>query len=292
MFETLGVRRGQRDAVMKARVVVVATTLALYVAILGAAPVLDRLTLFPSTRPIDARMATRRTLALEGGELEIWSALSRRAHDSGNPQLFVLRFYGNADRAERWAALEAGMFGDRSVEIWGVNYPGFGGSTGPARLARSGPAALAAFDAIKTKAGTRPVVIFGTSMGTTAALHVSAQREVDGLILQNPPALREMILRQFGWWNLWLLAGPLSLKVPAALDSIANAKASHAPAVFLLAEKDEVVAPKFQKLVTEAYSGEKRIISLPGATHNASIELADLARLHTGLDWLISARAN
>jgi hypothetical protein len=29
-----------------------------------------------------------------------------------------------------------------------------------------------------------------------------------------------MILRRFGWWDLWLLAGPVALQIPKDLDSI------------------------------------------------------------------------
>ena len=67
-----------------------------------------------------------------------------------------MRFYGNADRADRWVAEEAEMWNSRAVEVWGMNYPGFGGSSGPARLARLGPAALAAFDALKQIAEIAP----------------------------------------------------------------------------------------------------------------------------------------
>jgi hypothetical protein len=110
------------------------------------------------------------------------------------------------------------------------------------------------------------------------------------LILHNPPAIRQMILRQFGWWNLWLLAGPLSRKVPAELDSVTNAKATHAPAIFLLAENDEVVAPRFQMLVVNAYAGEKRVIPLPAANHNSPIDAEGLRGFHEALDWLMPAR--
>ena len=184
-------------------------------------------------------------------------------------------------------AAEAEMWNDRSVEIWGMNYPGYGGSTGPARLARIGPAAVAAFDAMKENAGDRPIVPFGASIGTTAALHIAAQRPVTGLILHNPPALRPMILRHFGWWNLWLLAGPVALQIPRDLDNIANGKRAHAPAIFLLADEDEVVAPRFQKLVVDAYAGEKRVIPLRGAHHNTPIEGAAVADLYQTLDWLL-----
>jgi len=227
---------------------------------------------------------------LDRGELEIWTAQSRRAQQQGGADVFVLRFYGNADRADRWAAAEAEMWNDRAVEIWGVNYPGFGGSTGPARLAQIGPTALAAFDELKNYAGDRPIVPFGASIGATAALHVAASRPagIAGLILHNPPPLREMILRQFGWWNLWLLAGPVALQIPRDLDSIENARAIHAPAIFLLAERDEVVAPRFHRLVVNAYGGEKRVIALHGAYHNDPIEGTALADLNDGLGWLLA----
>src|SRR5882762_6792599 len=153
----------------------------------------DHLILFPTRAPIDAGSAIRKMLSFQNGELEVWTAKSHRAQQQGRADTFILRFYGNADRADRWAAAEAKMWSDRAVEIWGMNYPGFGGSTGPARLSRIGPAALATFDELKRHAADRPIVAFGASIGATAALHVAAQRPVAGLILHNPAPLREII---------------------------------------------------------------------------------------------------
>jgi pimeloyl-ACP methyl ester carboxylesterase len=248
----------------------------------------DHLILFPTKTPIDAGPAVRRTIPFQNGDLEIWTARSRRAQQQGRADVFVLRFYGNADRADRWAALEAEMWNDRAVEIWGMNYPGFGGSTGPARLSKIGPAAIAAFDALRRHAADRPIVAYGASIGATAALHVAAQRPIAGLILHNPVPLREIILHQFGWWNLWLLAGPVALQIPRDLDSLANARASRSPAIFLLAQKDEIVAPRFHRLVVDAYAGEKRLIALHGAYHNDPIEGAALADLNDALGWLLT----
>jgi uncharacterized protein len=250
----------------------------------------DHLILFPTTAPIDAGGAVRKTVPFENGDLEIWTAQSKRTRQHGRADVFMLRFYGNADRADRWPAVEANMWKDRAVEIWGMNYPGFGESTGPARLARLGPAAVAAFDALRREAADRPIVAFGTSIGVTAALHIAASKpaEIAGLILQNPPPLREVILRQFGWWNLWLLAGPIALQIPRNLDCVANARASRIPAIFLLAERDEIVAPRFHRLVIQAYAGEKRVIELRGAHHNDPIEGRALADLNDALDWMLN----
>src|SRR6266536_6167225 len=184
----------------------------------------DHLILFPTKAPIETGGAVRKMLPFQNGELEVWTAVSQRSHQQGGPDIYVLRFYGNADRADRWVANEVEEWNDRAVEIWGMNYPGFGGSTGPARLARIGPAAVAAFDVLRREAADAPIIAYGASIGATAALHVAASRPagIAGLILHNPPPLREMILRQFGWWNLWLLAGPVALQIPRDLDSIEN----------------------------------------------------------------------
>jgi pimeloyl-ACP methyl ester carboxylesterase len=270
----------------------IALAIAAYFILIFFAHLPDHLILFPTKAPIDAGGAVRKTIPFQNGELELWMALSHLAQQNGRVDTYVLRFYGNADRAEYWVAEEAEAWNDRAVEVWGMNYPGFGGSTGPARLARIGPAAVTAFDELKRHTTEQPIVLFGASLGTAAALHVAAHRPVAGLILQNPPPLRQMILRQFGWWNLWLLAGPLSLQIPRDLDSIANARSIRAPAIFLLAEKDEVVAPRYHRLVVDAYAGEKRVISLPGAHHNTAIEDAGLVEFYNALDWLLPKTTN
>src|SRR5207302_6247264 len=148
----------------------------------------DHLILFPTRAPIDAGGTVRKAIPFQNGELELWTAISRRAQQNGRVDTYVLRFYGNADRAERWVAAEAEEWNNRAVEIWGMNYPGFGGSTGPARLSKIGPAALAAFDELKRHARDRPIVPFGASIGATAALHVAASRPagIAGLILHIP----------------------------------------------------------------------------------------------------------
>ena len=252
----------------------------------------DHLILFPTKAPIDAGEAARKMVPFQNGELEVWTAKSYRAKQQASADIYVLRFYGNADRADRWVAAEAEEWNGRAVEIWGMNYPGFGRSTGPARLSRIGPAAVTAFDELKGHADGRPIVLYGASLGSAAALHVARQRPVAGLILHNPLPLRQMILRRFGWWNLWLFAGPIALQIPRDLDSISNAKAIQTPAIFLLAEKDEIVPPRYHRLVVDAYAGQKRVVTLRDAYHNTPVEGAGLAELNHALDWLLPKTKN
>src|SRR5436190_7897151 len=274
----------------KTRIVLAIVAAYLILILFGHLP--DHLILFPTKAPIDAGEAARKMVPFQNDELEVWTAKSYRAKQQAGADVYVLRFYGNADRADRWVAAEAEEWNGRAVEIWGMNYPGFGRSTGPARLSRIGPAAIAAFDELKRHAAGRPIVVYGASLGSAAALHVARQRPVAGLILHNPLPLRQMILRRFGWWNLWLFAGPIALQIPRELDSISNAKAIQTPAIFLLAEKDEIVPPRYHRLVVDAYAGQKRVVTLRDAYHNTPVEGAGLADLYRALDWLLPKTKN
>src|SRR4051794_38764191 len=93
----------------------------------------DKLLLHPSTYPADAGTARRQTVDLGDGRVaECWVKGSPGALRAGRAAAYSVEFTGNATRAEWVAANNALRWGDRPVEVWTVNYPGFGGSTGPA----------------------------------------------------------------------------------------------------------------------------------------------------------------
>ncbi len=254
------------------------TALAIVAASLGAvlaggacgacAPVTSRVLLYPSRDEVDLGGAERVMIAHETGAIETIRAKSPGATREA-ARAIVLRFYGNADRADRWPSGEAAGFGAWPVEVWGVNYPGFGRSEGSTSLAGVARAADVAF-AEAAKRGL-PIFAMGTSMGTTAALHLASapdHAKLRGLFLQNPPPLAQLIRGRFGWWNLWLLAGPISWGVPSSLDSLANARRASVPLVMLSSERDEVVPFPYQTEVYDAYAGAKARIVVPGIGHN------------------------
>ncbi len=110
-----------------------------------------------------------------------------------------------------------------------------------------------------------------------------------GLVLQNPPALRNLILTRFGWWNLWLLATPIALQIPSDLDSPTNAAKVTAPAIFVLADADTLVVPANSLKTVNAYAGPKRIIHYAGG-HNHGVSGASERELDAGFDWLLAPR--
>lgn len=283
--------RFQRLLPSRRRAAVLLVALAAYALLMTFGGCADRIILFPSTQPIPLPGITRvEVRPVDGPVVEVWTARSPGvATNGGEPLAYCLEFVGNASRGEPMAAYTAQEWGGRPVEVWGVNYPGYGGSPGPARLATIPPAALAAYDALAARANGKPIFLIGQSLGSAAALHVAANRPCAGLVLTNPPPLRNMILSRFGWWNLWLLAGPVALAVPGELDSIANARKTTAPAIFILAGKDSVVPPKYQAKVFDAYAGEKRAIRIAEADHNDPLDGADAEAFDAALDWIWGA---
>lgn len=247
----------------------------------------DRFVLFPSRDPIDARSAIRKTIPFQDGSLEAWIARSPGANGR-QPQAYVVAFLGNAARAE-FVAWDVSDWREKPVEAWTINYPGYGGSTGPARLSCMPDVALAAYDAVAKEAGNRPVYVTGTSLGSALALYVAANRPVAGLIVRTPSPLRDVIIGEHGWWNLWLLATPVAYGVPSQLDAMDNARKCSAPAVFLVADNDEVVPYRYQQRIADVYGGAKQTVVMKGYQHNDPLEGTAREQYQTSLDWLWDA---
>jgi hypothetical protein len=238
--------------------------LAFAVSVLCAGCIADFVLLWPPHR--DATSPTGRLLVDEGGAIEVFVTPSAGAE----PDAFVLAMFGNGELADAPAAELAAILAEHGMhaEVWGVNYPGYGRSDGRASLDGVARSARRAYAEVARRAAGKPIIAYGSSMGTTAALHLAAHVRLAGVVLKNPPPLPELVLRRHGWWNLFLLAVPVALQIPDDLDSIPNAARSTAPAIFLSASDDEVVPVAYQERVMDAYAGPWRQFRLAGASHN------------------------
>jgi hypothetical protein len=266
--------------------------LGVYLLVVSCASPADHLILFPSTRPIDAGPAVQRDVDCNGLKIDVWTAQSPAVSKYTAPAGFVLEFTGNATRAEQIAQYVADRWKHQSIEAWVMNYPGYGQSEGGAKLKLIAPAALATYDALAKIADGRPIFLEANSLGTAAALCVAARRPIAGLVLQNPPPLQRLLVQHDGWWNLWLVAGPVALQIPSDLNSLTNGPKCRAPAVFLTADHDTLVPPYYHRLVIDAYAGPKRVITMTGKTHWDSVTGDDASRLDADIAWLWSRQAS
>src|SRR5688572_11082200 len=120
----------------------------------------DSFLLHPSRAPADAGRAAPLMIEVDGRKVEVFTARSPAALDR-EPEAFVLEFCGNATRAEHITQFVADRWKDHPVEVWVMNYPGFGKSEGAAKLAAIPRAAMATYDALKLRAGERPIFLAG-----------------------------------------------------------------------------------------------------------------------------------
>ena len=261
------------------------------VVLLGCGGCADSWLLYPSTQPIDAAGAARRIFMYNARRIEVFIARSPGVKSGMKPEAYSLEFTGNSTRAEQVANQSARMWAARPVEVWVMNYPGFGKSDGPASLGLIPQASLATYDLLRQGSDGKPIILKGYSMGTMAALCVAARRPCAGIILQSPPPLQQEIIQEYGWWNLWVVASITVLEIPEELNSLTNAVKIGAPTIFNIAGRDALVPPEYQLMVAEKYAGPKLCRIRSGAAHNTFI-LPDERELQRDLDWLWANATN
>lgn len=245
----------------------------------------DRFVLRPTTDPVESNGKDRREVPSHDGFAEVW--ISHYGIASGqSAELMVLKFSGAGGRAERAGGHPVDVWSDIAAEVWAVNPPGYGRSPGPATLRRCARAARTVFDVFRAEARGRPILLVGNSLGAAVVLYLAARFPVAGVLVRNPPPLRELIVWRHGWWNLWLPAAWVARGVPEELDSIQNARRASAPALFVVSEADEVVPRSFQARILRAYSGENRVFEIPRARHHTPIERPHYAAYFRQLCWL------
>lgn len=249
----------------------------------------DRIILEPSRHGIDVPHKQRKLVPNAEGQLELWVHQAGALREGSDPDLYVLKFPGTASRAENSTGLVESCWPELCVEIWAVNPPGYGGSSGRPSLQHIPSMASRALDALKAHAAERPLLIAGGSLGCVSALYLAANERVDGLLLQNPPALRETIDAQTGWWHFTWARAVIARQIPVVLDSVRNAAKAHVPAVFLVAEQDRIVPAPVQQQIIRAYKGPKKVLSRPGADHDTPLDASDLQQLRSLASWLNEA---
>jgi pimeloyl-ACP methyl ester carboxylesterase len=168
--------------------------------------------------------------------------------------IVFLATFGTGSRAEGAENLAMRCWEDRDVVLWSVNPPGYGNSGGRASLRNISTMATATAERIRDAAGERPVTAEGFSLGCVAALFLSAQGHVAGLILRNPPPLREVARHRTGWWGLGLLPALIAAGIPETADSVSNAAACRVPALFFTALRDQVVPANCQQLILDGWA--------------------------------------
>jgi fermentation-respiration switch protein FrsA (DUF1100 family) len=183
------------------------------------------------------------------------------------PSAALLWFYGNGETiAAIWPIIRD--FRPPHAGLLVVDYPGYGASGGKASEAGMYEAADLAYDALRNRADVDPrrIYVYGRSLGTAAATHLAATREVAGLILESPyTSAKGMAARHYR-------IVPTAL-VRLKLDNIGRMPRIHCRTLIFHGTADMLVPMPMGRDVAAAAGGPVEFVMIEGAGHNDTYDM-------------------
>ncbi len=170
----------------------------------------------------------------------------------------VLYFHGNMNNLERYAPM-APLFTSRGYEVWMIDYPGFGKTTGKMSETRLYEDALLMY-AYAAKEGEE-ITIYGRSIGSGVAAYLASVRPSRQLMLETP------------YYNLTELARsyaplyPVRMLLKYKLPVNEYLMKVNAPIVIFHGKKDELI-PYKQALKLSQVKPGIQLITIAEGKHN------------------------
>ena len=248
--------------------------------------ILNRLSLRPSRHSIPHEFHTR-WLDVNGCRCELF-CLESSGHESnsmgGSDELHIVKFIGAAGRAENLSDLTLGGEHGRRGRIWVANPPGYGNSQGRATLQSQIETARAVYQSVREWTG-KPPFLAGDSLGGAIAICLAAEVKSPGLIVRDPPPIRQLITTRFGQFGRF--ARYFAEQVPNEVDAMRAAPHCRIPAVFVSSRKDRIVPTTCQDELMAAYGGPLKKVMAHDAQHVAPLVNQELIRYRDALRWLV-----
>lgn len=196
-----------------------------------------------------------RLTASDGVKLHGWWIRSKG-------EILILLFHGNggnvSHRLERAKLFAEGL----GVDLFLVDYRGYGRSEGTpseAGLYRDG---LAIYDAARARGfPLERIVLHGESLGCAVAVEVALHRPAAKVVLETPflsvPALAR---KHYPFVP--------ALFIRSRFDAASKIGRVTPPKLFLVAEQDEIAPPEQGRALYERAAPPKELYEIPGAGHN------------------------
>jgi len=186
-----------------------------------------------------------------------------KSSKSSNTVLFI---HGNAGNiGDRLAKIA--MFHEMGLNVFIFDYRGFGKSEGKPSEQGIYYDALAAYDYLVSRedVNNKRIIIYGVSMGGTAAVEVAWRRKAQPLILDSTfSSAADMAKRIFPLAPSFLLS--------VKLDNIGKIPHVLGPKLFIHSQGDEVIPFALGKKLFDAAPGPKHFLEIEGDHNGAFLE--------------------
>ncbi len=199
--------------------------------------------------------------------------------DSVEKKGAVIYFHGNSENINHYA-IHADRFLSFGYEVWMMDYPGFGKSTGKMDIELLYHSAGEVYKMVREK-GFSPqnILIYGKSLGTGIASNLASKKECRHLILETP----YYSLGYAASKHLWMF--PVEYMMKYEIPSYKYFKDIAAPVTIFHGTKDEVVSYKNAALLAKNFKKTDRLITIEGGKHN---DLNNFPQMQNKLNELLS----
>jgi pimeloyl-ACP methyl ester carboxylesterase len=247
----------------------------------------DKFILCPSRDPIAVEDKRQHLIHYDGTQrLEIWIHESQQ-----NPDAYLLKFPGTGGRAENSTIHPAEFWQDIATEVWTVNPPGYGNSSGRASLRNVSPMIdllILEFQRL----GNPSVFVHTNSLGSLAGfLFAIRYTNVVGMVVRNPVPLKEIVVSRRSLIKPKWAVNMVARQVPGELDCIENAKRINVSALFVTSEFDRVIPPAYQQLIFQNYAGPKDTFVIQDGDHQDLPQEDAIPEFHAKMNWLLAQSA-
>ena len=188
----------------------------------------------------------------------------------------VLYFHGNKKNIERYAPYAAN-FTKNKYEVWMIDYPGFGKSTGKRSEQILYHDAATLYQMARARFSKDSIIIYGKSIGTGIASQLASVKDCKRLILETPYYSVEAMM------NHYASIYPVSLMAKYHFPNDKYFKKIEVPVTLFHGTKDEII-PYSQSVKLVKENALANLVTIEKGKHN---NLNDSPLFHQQLDSLL-----
>jgi uncharacterized protein len=173
----------------------------------------------------------------------------------------VLYFHGNKKNIERYAGF-APLFTRRGFEVWMMDYPGFGKSTGKRSESIMYADAHELYKMARARFSEDSIIVYGKSMGTGVAAQLASLKNCRRLILETPYYDCPSALNQY------VPIYPMNWLIKYQFPTHQYLRDIAAPVTIIQGSEDGVIKHSNAKRLIKSLKQTDEFVSIPGGSHN------------------------
>jgi uncharacterized protein len=190
----------------------------------------------------------------------------------------VLYFHGNRKNIA-WYAKYAPNFTKNGYEVWMIDYPGYGKSTGPLTEQRLYAYAEQLYKLAVTRFAKDSIILYGKSMGTGIAAWLASRKNCKELILETPYySITSLSAHYFPIY-------PVSRMIHYKIPSYEYLQQVIVPVTIFHGTADGVIPYSNAEKLKPFLKPADKFITIAGGSHN---DLNDYPLFHQKLDSLLN----